>query len=108
MTLAPGRVISQTIAIDKQPVTPKNGRANVGNTSTNKPKKNMRKLLFCLWDSGSGSESLALHGILSKMNKLQLQIGNFLHFLPLDISLYTQCTLFCGGCQLFGRYFWSI
>jgi len=31
--------------------------------------------------------SLALHGILNQMNKLQLQIGNFLHFLPFDNSL---------------------
>lgn len=48
----------------------------------------MRKLLFCLGErEAAATESLALHGILSKMNKLQLQIGNFLHFLPFDISL---------------------
>lgn len=41
--------------------------------------------------------SLALHGILSKMNKLQLQIGNFLHFLPFDISLCSTSGAWSGG-----------
>lgn len=34
--------------------------------------------------------SAALHGILNQMNKLQLQIGNFLHFLPFDIFTVQQ------------------